>query len=158
MSPHFHKEPLLEGFINVYVGGRLKNSTEAITLMPERTHWWAIVLMLATTALTATAQVLFKAAAGRLPEIVTNWQLLVGMFLYVIGAAFLTASLKGGEVSVLYPLLATSYLWVTLASYFVYGESIGAMKIIGVLVVMIGVSIMGFASRDTSAVVMTEVP
>jgi multidrug transporter EmrE-like cation transporter len=95
--------------------------------------------------------VFYKSGAARLPEILTNWPLLAGIACYAVGAVLLTLSLRGGEVSVLYPLFATSYLWVTIAAYFVYGESIGALKVIGIMVIIAGLSAIGYGSR-TSAV------
>jgi drug/metabolite transporter (DMT)-like permease len=122
--------------------------------MPENTKWWAIALMLVTTLFTSLAQVFYKTAAEKLPDILTNWPLLAGMACYGIGAVVMIISFKGGEVSVLTPFLTTSYIWVTLASYFVFNETIGAFKIVGVIVIILGISTIGFASRPKSAVTL----
>jgi undecaprenyl phosphate-alpha-L-ara4N flippase subunit ArnE len=126
--------------------------------MQERTRLWAIGLILLTTIFTSAAQVFYKTASARLPEIVTNWPLLAGMVCYGIGAVLMILSFKGGEVSVLTPFLATSYLWVTLASYLVFGEEIGMLKIVGVCVIMLGISIIGYASRNSEVLEYPEVP
>ena len=114
------------------------------------TKLWAIGLMILTTTLTSSAQILYKYGSGRLPEIITNWPLLGGLAIYALGAALLIISFKGGEVSVLYPLLATSYLWVTLASWLVLGETIGALNIIGVTIIIIGITFVGYGSKGSN--------
>ena len=51
-----------------------------------RTKGWAIALIILTTAFTSVAQILYKQAAPRLPEIITNWPLLGGIACYAFGA------------------------------------------------------------------------
>ena len=118
------------------------------------TKWWAIALIILTTAFTSIAQILYKQAAPRLPEIITNWPLLGGISCYAIGALLMIASFSGGEVSVLYPLFATSYIWVTLAAWLLFAETLTPVRIIGLVLIVIGVSVIGIGSKGAAA----EVP
>ena len=48
-----------------------------------------------------------------------------------------------GEVSVLYPLLAMSYVWVSLLSIWFLGEVMTSVKWMGVMGIILGVSFIG---------------
>jgi drug/metabolite transporter (DMT)-like permease len=122
-----------------------------------RTHWWAIALIIVTTAFTSVAQLLYKQAAPRLPEIITNWPLLGGIACYAIGAILMIVSFGGGEVSILYPLVATSYIWVTLAAWLLFSEILTPLRIVGLVLVVIGVSVIGIGSKGSEAAKL-EVP
>ncbi|MEK6822413.1 MAG: EamA family transporter [Nanoarchaeota archaeon] len=119
-----------------------------------RVRWWAIVLIVLTTVFTTAAQLLYKTGSARLPELLTNWPLLAGMACYAVGAFLMIISFKGGDVSILYPLLATSYIWVTIASSYIYGEPVTAMKIIGLFLIIVGISVIGAGSKSP----LPEVP
>lgn len=86
----------------------------------------AIVLVLLTTVFTSFAQVLLKFGADSLP--VLSVSLFFGAFLYVCGAGLLVLALSFGSVSVVYPFLSSSYIWVSLLSAYFFGESIGLGK------------------------------
>ena len=126
-----------------------------------KTHWWAIVLIIATTIFVTIAQYFFKIAAEltyvfTYPEILSLWPLLAGFVSYGIGAVLMIAGFKGGEVTVLYPIVATSYVWVVLMAAFVFGESLTALKIIGSLVLVLGISFVAFGSKQKSALAYEE--
>ncbi len=112
----------------------------------------AILLVFLTSVLTSGAQALYKIGAKSLSwdivGLITNVPLVSGLILYGIGAILFIKALQGGEVSVLYPIVATSYLWVALLSGFLFGESIGLLRWAGVIVVVIGVMLVGFGSRE----------
>ncbi|MAG08129.1 hypothetical protein CMO89_01545 [Candidatus Woesearchaeota archaeon] len=111
----------------------------------------AIGLVFICTLVTSTAQILYKLGANRLSldifSLITNVPLFLGIILYVTAAAILLISLKYGELSVLYPVVATSYIWVSLLSSQVFGEVINASKWIGIIFIIVGVSLIGIGSR-----------
>ena len=111
------------------------------------TKTWAIALILLTTALTSAAQVLYKYGAERLPEIFTNTPLIAGMVLYGTGAVMMILAFKGGDVNVLYPIFATSYVWVTLLSRFFFNEPLLPLKFVGVFSIVLGICFIGFGSK-----------
>lgn len=117
----------------------------------HKTHLWAIIVILLCTVFTSVAQLFYKLASQRLPQIFTNWPLFAGAVCYILAAGLMMLAFKGGEVSVLYPLIATSYIWVTLISVFVFGETIGAFKIAGLALIFVGIVSIALASKNAEA-------
>ncbi len=115
------------------------------------TKLWAALLVLFTTLLTSSAQLLYKYAVGTLQfdiiSIITNKFLIGGMILYAIGGILMIISFRGGELSVLYPIIATSYIWVSFLSIWFLHEGMGALKWIGIASIIIGIIFIGFGSR-----------
>jgi drug/metabolite transporter (DMT)-like permease len=56
-------------------------------------------------------------------------------------------ALRHGELSVLYPLISLSYVWVAILSVVVFGEAMNPFKILGIFVIMAGVAVMGMGAR-----------
>ncbi len=117
-----------------------------------KTKPWAIALVIFFTFLTSVAQILYKMAALRLEPnllaLLTNWPLIIGGFLYIISAALMVISFRGGEISVLYPLIALSYVWVSLAAPKVFlTDTMNQMKWFGVAAIVVGVSFIGVGSQ-----------
>jgi drug/metabolite transporter (DMT)-like permease len=67
--------------------------------------------------------------------------------LYAISAMLLIIALKGGELSVLYPIIALSYIWVILASTIVLKENISTLRWAGVGIIFAGVTIVGIGGK-----------
>ena len=116
------------------------------------TKLWAALLVLFTTLLTSSAQLLYKKASATLTfnitSILTNYYLFGGMLLYAIGGVLIIISLRGGEVSVLYPIIATSYIWVSFLSIFFLGEAINIVKWLGIISIILGIALIGFGSKE----------
>ena len=100
--------------------------------------------MILCTLFISVAQLFYNAGAEQLPLIFWNWPLFAGIGLYALGAIFFVYSLKGGEVSVLYPIIGTSYIWVALLANVFFNEPLGIAKIIGIVGIVLGVSLLGF--------------
>ena len=115
------------------------------------TKLWAIGVVLFCTLLTSTAQIFYKFAAEKLSfnvlSIITNVNLLMGMLLYAVGGILLILSLRGGEVSVLYPIIATSYIWVSFLSIHFLNESMNLYKWLGVFTIVAGIVLIGYGSK-----------
>lgn len=116
-----------------------------------KTKIWSIFLMIIVTFLISVAQLFYKIGANRLEfnfiNIITNYPLIIGIVIYGIGAVFFVVALKGGEVSVLYPMLATSYIWVNLLSKYFLGESLNFFKWLGIIFIFAGVGFISFKSE-----------
>ena len=117
------------------------------------TKLWAILLVAFTTLLTSSAQILYKlgtpALAFSISGILANYYLIGGMLLYVVGGTLIIISFRGGEVSVLYPIIATSYIWVSFLSQIFLGEVMNAFKWVGVLLIIAGIIAIGFGSKNS---------
>lgn len=115
------------------------------------TKLWAMGIILFSTFLTSTAQLFYKFAVEKLSfnilSIITNVNLLVGMALYIVGGILLIISFRGGEVSVLYPIYATSFIWVSFLSIYFLGEAMNIFKGLGVFVIIAGIVLIGYGSK-----------
>ncbi|MBI2575981.1 EamA family transporter [Candidatus Woesearchaeota archaeon] len=100
------------------------------------------------------AQVFYKFSADKLSfdaaALLTNIPLITGLALYGAGAFFFIKALQGGEVSLLYPIMASSYLWVTILSYIIFSESIGFFRWLGVSLIILGIFFVSLGSRQAS--------
>ncbi len=116
-----------------------------------RTKWWSILLMVLCTFLTATGQLFWKISTKNLEfsilSLITNYALILGFVLYALAAVLFVIALKYGDLSVLYPIIATSFIWVSLISLFFFNEALGFLKIFGVISILGGISLIGKGSR-----------
>jgi len=117
------------------------------------TKLWAMGIILGSTLLTSTAQLFWKFGAEKLEfnilSIITNVNIFAGIFLYAIGGVLLIISFRGGEVSVLYPIFATSYIWVSFLSIYFLGEVMNVFKWLGIFTIIVGIVLIGYGSRKT---------
>lgn len=116
------------------------------------TKLWAGLTVLFTTLLTSSAQILWKIGSAALkPDIIsilTNYYIIAGLLLYIVGGILIIISLRGGEVSVLYPIIATSYVWVSFLSIKFLGEKISVFKFIGIAAIIAGIISIGYGSKE----------
>ncbi len=116
------------------------------------TKLWAMGIVLSCTLLTSTAQIFWKFGAEKLEfnilSIITNVNLLAGILLYSIGGILLIISFRGGEVSVLYPIIATSYVWVSFLSIYFLNEVMNLYKWLGIFTIISGIILIGFGSKS----------
>ena len=110
-----------------------------------KTHPKAIALVLVSTIFISFAQILLKSASSGFSfdvvSIATNYNLLAGIAIYIFAAGLLLVALKRGEVSVLFPMYATSYIWVSLLSTMFFPTDImNIMKWVGIFFIISGVT------------------
>ncbi|MFH1125631.1 MAG: hypothetical protein V1703_00765 [Candidatus Altiarchaeota archaeon] len=116
---------------------------------------WAVVLVFLSTFVTSGGQIFLKEGTyslnWNLMQQLTNVPLIVGLVLYMIGAVMLIISLKYGDLSLLYPIYSLNFVWVSVMSpYFFNTDSMNAIKWIGVVIVMLGVSCIGMGSAKSA--------
>jgi multidrug transporter EmrE-like cation transporter len=112
-----------------------------------------MVLMVASaTLLSAAAQILMKIGmshfAPSLPAIVTNVPLISGYVLYGLFTVMIVLALRQGELSLLYPIISLSYVWVTALSYFIFHDTLSPLKLVGIAAIMAGVALLGRGERQ----------
>ena len=111
------------------------------------------MLIVICTFLVSAAQILMKYGAEYtkahpgLAGIITNPVLIAGYGLYGIVTILIVIAFKDGELSVLYPILSLSYLWVAALSYFIFHDTLNAYKLIGVGVIICGVAVLGRGAK-----------
>lgn len=113
----------------------------------------AIFIVLACTLLVAIGQYLIKLGANRLSHaglmatmigIFTIPQLFAGYCLYGLFTVLFVYALRHGELSILYPLIALSYVWVTITAVVAFHETMNPLKLIGLLVIISGIAVLGW--------------
>jgi len=77
---------------------------------------------------------------------ITSVPLFGGLCLYGLNTVLLIFALRDGELSILYPIIALTYVWVTVLSVLLFHDLLNLPKIIGIAVVVIGVAVMGRGS------------
>jgi len=111
---------------------------------------WAIAMIIAATVLGAFGSIYLKKGAGRLEfslkKLLGNRDLIIGFLLYGLSSLFFIVGLKGGELSVLYPLVALSYVWICILSIKLLKERMGFWKWLGVVLIVAGVGLIGMGS------------
>jgi len=109
------------------------------------------MLVFACTVLGAAAQILMKIGMGhfepRVLAIVTNVPLVLGYVLYGVNTLMMVLALREGELSMLYPIIALTYVWVTLLSYALLPEKPNLYKNVGIATIVIGVAVLGRGGR-----------
>ena len=80
------------------------------------------------------------ALAGNLP-------LLMGYSMSAMTAFLLILALRDGELSMLYPIIAMTYVWVNLLSMYFFHEHMNIWKGTGIALVIGGVGVLGRAAR-----------
>jgi drug/metabolite transporter (DMT)-like permease len=112
----------------------------------------AVFIVVACTLISALAQVLIKLGAARLEHtglvataigIFTIPTLFAGYCLYGIFTVLIVFALRDAELSILYPVIALSYVWVTLASVLVFRETMNLPKACGLAIIVLGVAVLG---------------
>jgi drug/metabolite transporter (DMT)-like permease len=113
----------------------------------------SLLMIIVFTIIAAAAQVLMKFGSNHLKlhpslaGLLTDYPLLGGLFLYGVGAALMVIALRHGELSVLYPLISLSYVWVAILSVMIFGEVMNPYKVAGICAIMAGVGVLGIGSH-----------
>lgn len=97
-----------------------------------------VVLM---TLLGAIASALFKKATGKytFKELLFSSIFIAGVLIYGISALLNIYLLKNIQYSKLVPMISLSYIWSMIIAKFFFGEKIGFLKIVGLIVLIVGV-------------------
>jgi multidrug transporter EmrE-like cation transporter len=113
----------------------------------------SLALILTGVALNAAAQLLLKAgtnAVGQFAFTADNIvpvgtrlafepHILAGVTCYVVSLVVWIMGLSRVEVSIAYPMLSLGYLINALAAWYLFGESLSAMRLAGIAFIIVGV-------------------
>jgi multidrug transporter EmrE-like cation transporter len=131
------------------------NATTTVSPHKPFTRNQSTLLVFVCTILGAAAQILMKIGSTRMEhfdviQVFTNLPLFIGYALYGINTLLLMFALRDGELSKLYPIIALTYVWVTILSMYFFHESLTFWKGAGIAVIVAGVSVLGRASNPPS--------
>lgn len=110
-------------------------------------------LLMLGVLLNALAQLLLKAGTSRVGEfaftldnvvpvglrLATSGPILAGLACYVVSVVAWILALSRVPVSVAYPMLSVGYVVNAIAAWLLFGESLGAQKLVGIAFIVAGV-------------------
>jgi len=64
---------------------------------------------------------------------------------YLLGLAFYLVALSAGQLSIVYPVFASSFIFVTIISAVLFKERITTLRAIGILLVFLGITIVALS-------------
>jgi drug/metabolite transporter (DMT)-like permease len=119
------------------------------------------LLLLIAIGLTVSGQVMLKLGMNRVRNEVgafsanlavllrtfTEWRVIMGFALTFSGALFWLGVISRADFSFAYPLLAFSYVVALLPARFVLKEPFSLNRLIGALIVVVGVIVIGWEQR-----------
>ncbi len=108
----------------------------------------SVIFFLGAALFGAFGQYLYKsgadAASGTIASYLLNPRLIGGMVCYTaVMVLFVAAFKKGGALTVLYPVYATTFIWAALLALMVYGTPIKPVNIVGMGLLVAGMYLMG---------------
>ena len=127
-------------------------TTDSAPISEKPARRQPVGLVFCCTILGAAAQILMKTGANHLAQpgllsMATNLPLMGGYVLYGLSTLLLVLALKDGELSLLYPVIALTYVWVTMLSFLVFHDGINAWKLAGIVLIVSGVAVLGKGGR-----------
>ena len=107
---------------------------------------WRIILLTALSAFIGSiGQLEFKRGADNLQFdiklLLTNYHLILAIAVYSVSTVLYVYALNKENLSILYPIIATSYIWTLLFSKIFLKEPIGLTSWAGVFFILLGVTL-----------------
>ena len=110
----------------------------------------AIGLVILGTIIGSFGALMLKLGSNKLSfnpiKLIKNWKLILGCFLYFLSTIPFIIALKFADLSLLYPFVATSYIWVTILSIYALKEKMNVWKWAGITAIIIGVIFIGLGA------------
>lgn len=108
----------------------------------------SILYFIIAAALGAIGQYLYKSGAERATSgwmsSILNTRIVIGVACYIgVMVLFVAAFKKGGSLTVLYPIYATTFIWAAFIALYAYDTPIKPVNIAGMLVLVLGMYLMG---------------
>lgn len=111
----------------------------------------SMLLVLGASFVGSFGAVTLKAGADRLTsgamQMFFSWRVGLGVALFLFSSVFYLIGLKHGSLTVLYPLVSLSYVWTLIWSRLFFHEPFNRSKLLGLLLILIGVLSIGFGNR-----------
>src|SRR3989338_8060873 len=110
----------------------------------------SVVLVVLSSIIGAFGPVFLKKASGdfsfNIIKQIRNVPLIIGMACYGLSVLIYIPALKGGELSVIYPLVSISYVLAALYSVWLLKERMTLQKWAGIALIMFGIALIGIAA------------
>jgi drug/metabolite transporter (DMT)-like permease len=117
-------------------------------------------MLLVALALGAAGQLLMKKGLnliGQIGDVGTLFKacvhplVLAGLGFYVVSSMLYLVLMSRMHLSVLYPMVALNYVFITLLSWYFFDDHVNAQRLLGLAVIIMGVTIVGFSQRPSDA-------
>jgi len=123
-------------------------ATDSAQISEKPARRQPVGLVFCCTILGAAAQVLMKNGANHMAQpgllgMATNLPLMGGYCLYGLSTLLLVLALKDGELSLLYPVIALTYVWVTVLAFLIFHDAVNPWKLLGIVLIVSGVAVLG---------------
>jgi multidrug transporter EmrE-like cation transporter len=109
-----------------------------------------MLLVFAASVIGSFGAVFLKMGAARLNGSVlsfVNTRLALGVTLFLGSSVFYALGIKGGQLSVLYPMVSLGYIWTLLWSKLFFDEPFTRNKFFGLALILLGVFFVGLGSK-----------
>lgn len=122
----------------------------------------SILLVVAASFIGSFGAVFLKAGSGKLGgsivSLLSNWRLAAGIFAFLLSSVFFVKGLQHGELSVLYPICALSYVWTLIWSCLFFQEPLTRGKFLGLGLILLGLTFMGIGNQAAATTRPTPDP
>ena len=110
----------------------------------------AILLVVIFTLFSSLGQLLFKVGSSKLSSIYSwfNIFIILGFVVYAVGAIIFIVSLRYEKLSLIYPFISLSFVWVAILSFIFLGESMNYLKIIAMALIICGTIFVGYGGKN----------
>jgi len=109
----------------------------------------SMLLVFSASVVGSFGAVFLKLGAAQLTKSILsflNWRLVFGVALFLGSSVFYALGIKGGQLSVLYPMVSLGYIWTLVWSRLFFKESLTKQKFLGLGLILLGVFLVGKGS------------
>jgi drug/metabolite transporter (DMT)-like permease len=110
----------------------------------------SMLLVFAASVVGSFGAVFLKLGAMRItrnPLSFLNSRLAIGVSLFLGSSVFYTLGIRGGQLSILYPMVSLGYLWTLLWARLFFKEAFTARKFAGLGLILLGVVLVGLGAK-----------
>ena len=76
-------------------------------------------------------------------KLINNYVLIFGVFCYGVSTILYMVALKGEDLSVVYPLVSLTYIFISVLSIKMLGERMNTWRWLGVIIIIAGIIVIG---------------
>jgi drug/metabolite transporter (DMT)-like permease len=109
----------------------------------------SMMLVFTASIVGSFGAVFLKLGAAELTQSILsflNWRLALGVALFLGSSVFYALGIRGGQLSVLYPMVSLGYIWTLLWSRLFFNEALTRQKFLGLGLILLGVFFVGMGS------------
>jgi len=111
-----------------------------------------MLMVFAASVIGSFGMAFLKMGANRLTKSIwsfLNTRLIFGVALFLGSSAIYVAGIKGGQLSVLYPMVSLGYVWGLVWAKIFFNEPLTKQKFAGLGLILLGVFFVGLGSQDS---------